>query len=150
MTEPGIVRTRFAPSPSGHLHVGGARTALFCRVYAAARGGRMIVRIEDTDRKRSSDAAGLAFLEDLAWLGIDWDEGPEHDGCGGGATGPYYQSQRRSVYDEHVERLVATGKAYPAFETPEELDESRTDTIGPGCASTTRRSGATSRRGGPT
>ncbi|MCH6551922.1 MAG: glutamate--tRNA ligase, partial [Planctomycetes bacterium] len=71
---PKVVRTRFAPSPSGHLHVGGARTALFGWAYARARGGRFILRIEDTDRKRSSDAATAAFFEDLTWLGIDWDE----------------------------------------------------------------------------
>ncbi len=76
MSQPPIVRTRFAPSPSGHLHVGGARTALFCWAYARAKGGNFILRIEDTDQKRSSDAASMAFLEDLKWLGIDWDEGP--------------------------------------------------------------------------
>ncbi|MEB3323677.1 MAG: glutamate--tRNA ligase family protein, partial [Synechococcaceae cyanobacterium] len=68
------IRTRFAPSPSGHLHVGGARTALFCWAYARARGGRFLLRLEDTDQKRSSEAAGAAVLEDLLWLGIDWDE----------------------------------------------------------------------------
>ncbi|MCP3904075.1 MAG: glutamate--tRNA ligase [Planctomycetes bacterium] len=106
------VRTRFAPSPSGHLHVGGARTALFCWAYARSRDGRFLLRIEDTDRKRSSDAAALGFLADLAWLGIDWNEGPEHDGCGGGDRGPYFQSQRREIYDGQIERLLASGAAY--------------------------------------
>ena len=117
--------TRFAPSPSGHLHVGGARTALFCWAYARRFGGRFILRIEDTDQKRSSDAASLAFLADLAWLGIGWDEGPEHDGNGGGDAGPYFCSERLDVYREQVDRLIADGHAYRAFETPEELDAAR-------------------------
>src|SRR5688572_21339395 len=103
---PATIRTRFAPSPSGHLHVGGARTALFCWAYAKGRagggvggGGKFVLRIEDTDQKRSSDAAGMAFLEDLKWLGIDWDEGPEYQGSGGGEFGPYHQSQRLAIYD---------------------------------------------------
>lgn len=117
--------TRFAPSPSGHLHVGGARTALFCQVFARARGGRFILRIEDTDQRRSSEAASTGFLEDLAWLGIDWDEGPEYDGHGGGSNGPYRQSERLDRYRECVDRLIAEGRAYRAFETAEELDASR-------------------------
>jgi len=120
-----VVRTRFAPSPSGHLHVGGARTALFCWAYARKRGGKFIVRIEDTDQKRSSDAAGMAFLEDLKWLGIEWDEGPEHDGCGGGAAAPYLQSQRLDLYNQQIDRLMTIGRAYRAFETPAELDAAR-------------------------
>ncbi len=120
------VRTRFAPSPSGHLHVGGARTALFCWAYARGHDGRFVLRIEDTDRKRSSDAATEAFFEDLAWLGIDWDEGPQHDGRGGGETGPYYQSQRREHYRTNIQRLLDEGRAYRAFETPDELSAART------------------------
>jgi glutamyl-tRNA synthetase len=123
-TEP-IVRTRFAPSPSGHLHVGGARTALFNWAFARAHGGRFLLRIEDTDRKRSSDAASMAFLEDLKWLGIEWDEGPEHEGCGGGEAGPYFASERREIYDGYLDRLLEEGQAYPAFETPEELQAAR-------------------------
>jgi glutamyl-tRNA synthetase len=119
------IRTRFAPSPSGHLHVGGARTALFGWAYARARGGRFILRIEDTDRKRSSEAASLGFLESLEWLGIGWDEGPEHSGNGGGEAGPYRQSERLDIYREHLERLLAAGRAYRAFETPEELEAMR-------------------------
>ncbi len=108
-----LVRTRFAPSPSGHLHVGGARTALFCRAYAKGRGGRFILRIEDTDRKRSSEAATAAFVEDLAWLDIHWDEGP------------FYQSQRLEHYHAHIERLLDDGRAYRAFETTQQLDAAR-------------------------
>lgn len=119
------VRTRFAPSPSGHLHVGGARTALFCFAYARGRDGRFVLRIEDTDQKRSSDSASMAFLEDLAWLGLRWDEGPEHDGCGGGDAGPYRQSERRAIYDGVIARLIEEGKAYRAFETPDELQAAR-------------------------
>jgi glutamyl-tRNA synthetase len=105
--------------------VGGARTALFCWAYARARGGRFILRIEDTDRKRSSEAATRAFLEELKWLGIEWDEGPEHDGCGGGEAGPYQQSQRLDLYRHHADRLIEQGCAYRAFETPQELDTAR-------------------------
>lgn len=119
------VITRFAPSPSGHLHVGGARTALYNWAFARKHGGRFILRIEDTDQKRSSDKAGLAFLDDLRWLGIDWDEGPEYDGCGGGENGPYHQSQRREIYRRYLDQLVEQGRAYPAFETPEEIDAAR-------------------------
>jgi len=80
-------RTRFAPSPSGHLHVGGARSALFCWAFAKGHNGQFLLRIEDTDQKRSSDAASTGFLEDLAWLGLDWDEGPQWHGRGGGVPG---------------------------------------------------------------
>lgn len=125
MAEPTTVRTRFAPSPSGHLHVGGARTALFCWAFARGRHGRFILRIEDTDQKRSSDAASMAFLEDLKWLGIEWDEGPEHEGCGGGAFGPYFSSERLKTYTAYAEQLIDAGLAYRAFETPEQLEEAR-------------------------
>jgi glutamyl/glutaminyl-tRNA synthetase len=139
------VITRFAPSPSGHLHVGGARTALFNWAYARRFGGTFILRIEDTDQKRSSDASSMAFLDDLAWLGIDWDEGPEYEtskrqnvktsksssvdaearSFGGGENGPYFQAQRLEIYERYMEQLVESGKAYRAFETPEELDAKR-------------------------
>ncbi|UCD76434.1 MAG: glutamate--tRNA ligase [Phycisphaerales bacterium] len=125
MTETTEIRTRFAPSPSGHLHVGGARTALFCWAYARRHGGRFVLRIEDTDQKRSSDAASMAFLEDLKWLGIEWDEGPEYEGCGGGHHGPYFQSQRVDIYNRYLDQLIAEGKAYRAFETAEELEAAR-------------------------
>ena len=101
MSSPSLVRTRFAPSPSGHLHVGGARTALFCWAYARKRGGKFMLRIEDTDVKRSSDAASMAFLEDLNWLGMTWDEGPAppHETGERGEHGPYFQSQRLDIYN---------------------------------------------------
>ncbi len=119
------VRTRFAPSPSGHLHVGGARSALFCWAFAANHDGTFLLRIEDTDQKRSSDAASRGFLEDLAWLGLDWGEGPEWHGRGGGDTGPYEQSNRLDIYERYLTQLIEAGHAYRAFETPEELTEAR-------------------------
>ena len=126
-TNPTIVRTRFAPSPSGPLHVGGARTALFCWAYAKAHGGSFILRIEDTDQKRSSDAACQALMHDLRWLGIDWDEGPEFDGIGGGDFGPYFCSKRLDIYHKYIDQLLDEGKAYRAFETPQDLDAARND-----------------------
>ena len=119
------LRTRFAPSPSGHLHVGGARTALFNWAYAQGRGGKFILRIEDTDQKRSSDAASVGFLKDLKWLGIDWNEGPEFEGCGGGDFGSYFQSERLDIYNKYLDQLVQQGKAYYAFDTAAELDAAR-------------------------
>ena len=120
--------TRFAPSPSGHLHVGGARTALFCWAYARKQaGGKFILRIEDTDQRRSSDAASAGFLEDLLWLGLQWDEGPEYQGVGGGPHGPYHQSERLDIYQAQLQRLIEIGRAYPAFETPEALDAQRAE-----------------------
>ncbi|MCC6907262.1 MAG: glutamate--tRNA ligase [Phycisphaerales bacterium] len=124
---PPIVRTRFAPSPSGHLHVGGARTALFCWAFAHQNRGKFILRIEDTDQKRSSDAASVGFLRDLKWLGINWDEGPEFEDCGGGDYGPYFQSQRLEIYTKYLDQLVAEGKAYYAFDTAAELDAKRVE-----------------------
>jgi glutamyl-tRNA synthetase len=121
------VRTRFAPSPTGHLHVGGARTALFCWAFARQHGGTFVLRIEDTDQKRSSEASARGLLEDLKWMGLDWDEGPEFEGCGGGDCGPYYQSERREFYDAAFERLIEAGHAYPAFETPDELAAKRAE-----------------------
>ena len=126
-TNPTIVRTRFAPSPSGPLHVGGARTALFCWAYAKAHGGSFILRIEDTDQKRSSDAACQALMHDLRWLGIDWDEGPEFDGIGGGDFGPYFCSKRLDIYHKYIDQLLDEGKANRAFETPQDLDAARSD-----------------------
>ena len=120
-----VLRTRFAPSPSGPLHVGGARTALFCWAYAKAHGGSFILRIEDTDQKRSSDAACQALMQDLRWLGIDWDEGPEYDGLGGGESGPYFCSKRLDIYHKYIEQLIDEGKAYRAFESPQKLQAAR-------------------------
>ncbi|RME41192.1 MAG: glutamate--tRNA ligase [Planctomycetota bacterium] len=111
------VRLRFAPSPTGYLHVGGARTALFNWLIARRHGGTFILRIEDTDRTRHVADSVAKILDDLRWLGLDWDEGPEV----GGPCGPYFQSQRRAIYDEHIRRLLESGNAYYALETPEEL-----------------------------
>ena len=120
-----VVVTRFAPSPSGDLHVGGARTALFCWAFARGRQGRFVLRIEDTDRKRSSDAAALGFQTALQWMGIDWDEGPMPDGSTCGDHGPYMQSERLAIYESHMERLLEADLAYHAFDTSEELDAKR-------------------------
>ncbi len=120
--------TRFAPSPTGHLHIGGARTALFN--WALSRpDGRFLLRIEDTDRVRSTEDAARGILEDLAWLGIAWDEGPELGGLGGDprGVGPFRQAERLGLYAEAVDWLVARDLAYPAFEPPEELDALRAE-----------------------
>jgi glutamyl-tRNA synthetase len=106
-------RTRFAPSPSGYLHIGGARTALFNYLFAQRHGGTYILRIEDTDRERSTDASIAAILESLTWLKITWDEGP------------FFQSRRTATYVAEVERLLADGKAYRCYCTAEELDTKR-------------------------
>lgn len=125
------VVTRFAPSPTGHLHIGGARSALFCWAYAKARGGRFMIRIEDTDLARSSEESARGILEDLAWLGIAWDDGPTHTfqghtlGDHSRPVGPYFQAQRASIYNAYVEDLVRRGRAYPAFDTPEETEAQR-------------------------
>lgn len=115
------VRTRFAPSPTGYLHIGGARTALFNYLLAKRHGGRFIVRIEDTDQTRNIEAADQKLLEDLRWLGLLWDEGPQV----GGEHGPYYQSQRLDIYQEHARKLLDDGLAYYAMESREELDAMR-------------------------
>ena len=120
-----VAVTRFAPSPSGDLHVGGARTALFCWAFARGRQGRFVLRIEDTDRKRSSDAAALGFQKALLWLGIDWDEGPMPDGSTRGDHGPYFQSERLELYQSHMNRLLEADLAYHAFDSSDELDAKR-------------------------
>ena len=119
MTE--TVRTRFAPSPTGYLHIGGARTALFNYLLARRLGGRFVLRIEDTDQARNIDAADQKLLDDLRWLGLTWDEGPEV----GGEFGPYYQSQRLDSYQQVTRELLERGDAYFAMETREELDAMR-------------------------
>jgi glutamyl-tRNA synthetase len=111
------VRVRFAPSPTGFLHIGGARTALFNWLYARHTDGTFILRIEDTDTARNTRAAVDVILDALRWLGLDWDEGPlssDPAGPSRGAHGPYFQSQRRAIYQRHVERLLARGHAYEA------------------------------------
>lgn len=115
------VRVRFAPSPTGPLHIGGVRTALYNYLFARQHGGDMILRIEDTDSQRFVPGAEQYINEALAWLGIKIDEGVSE----GGAYGPYKQSERRGIYREHVKMLLDNGKAYIAFDTPEELDAKR-------------------------
>ena len=115
------VVTRFAPSPTGYLHIGGARTALFNWLWARRAGGKFILRIEDTDQKRNTPTAARQVMDDLRWLGIMWDEGPEV----GGANGPYLQSQRKDIYDRYIKKLLDEKKAYYCFDTPEELDALR-------------------------
>ncbi len=112
------VRTRFAPSPTGYLHVGGARTALFNYLYARAQGGKFILRIEDTDQERSTEESYHQVLDSLKWLHLSWDEGPEV----GGAYGPYRQSERLEIYAKYAEELLAQKKAYRCFCTAEELE----------------------------
>src|SRR6058998_3020599 len=113
----GAVRVRFAPSPTGHLHVGGARTALFNWLYARHHRGTFLLRIEDTDRSRSTDENITAILEALEWLGLDWDEGPPTPG--------YRQTERLPIYRDHAERLRATGRAYYCDCPPELLERER-------------------------
>ncbi len=115
------VRVRFAPSPTGYLHVGGARTALFNWLFARNAGGRFILRIEDTDMERSTEESYRAIVEDLKWLSLEWDEGP----LVGGEFGPYFQSERRHLYREWCEKLVEQGKAYHCFCSPEDLERMR-------------------------
>ena len=102
------VRVRFAPSPTGYLHVGGARTALFNWLFARQHHGVFILRIEDTDDARNTDAARAAIFDGLRWLGLDWDEGPHV----GGDCGPYFQSQRQAIYDRYLAELTAAGRTY--------------------------------------
>ncbi|HNX27442.1 MAG TPA: glutamate--tRNA ligase, partial [Phycisphaerae bacterium] len=116
-----IVKTRFAPSPTGSLHVGGVRTALYSYALARKNGGRFLVRIEDTDRARHQEHAVPKILEDLRWLGLNWDEGMEV----GGSAGPYRQSERLDIYEKYIQKLLDEGKAYYAFDTEEELEALR-------------------------
>ncbi len=116
-----MIRTRIAPSPTGYLHIGTARTALFNYLFARKMGGKFVVRIEDTDRERSRPEFEKDIQEGLAWLGIHWDEGPDV----GGEYGPYRQSERTGIYREYLERLEADGKVYRCFCTVEELEKER-------------------------
>ncbi len=115
-------RVRFAPSPTGYLHVGGARTALFNWLFARHTGGTLILRIEDTDFERSSEEMVGGILDGMTWLGLDWDEGP------------FYQSKRLDLYRAAAEKLLASGSAYPCFCTKEELEQRRTAAVGAGRA----------------
>ncbi len=117
----GRVRVRFAPSPTGHLHIGGARTALFNWLFARKHGGTFVLRIEDTDVRRSREESARQITEALAWLGLYWDEGPGK----GGPYGPYFQSERLAIYQEFADRLLHAGLAYPCYCSPEELAHRR-------------------------
>ena len=108
-----MVRTRFAPSPTGYLHIGGARTALFSWAYARSRGGQFILRVEDTDRERSTDASVQAILDSMQWLGLDYDEGP------------FFQMDRLTRYKELADKLIAEDKAYPCYASKDELEAMR-------------------------
>lgn len=116
-----MVRTRFAPSPTGYLHIGGVRTALFCQLFARKYGGSFILRIDDTDEQRNIDSALVPILDGLRWLGIDWDEGPGIDG----PHAPYFQSQRKEKYRSAVEKLLSDGFAYRDYARPEEIQAER-------------------------
>jgi glutamyl-tRNA synthetase len=118
MTSP---RLRFAPSPTGYLHIGGVRTALFNWLWARKTGGAFVLRIEDTDQERSTPESRQVIFDSLRWLGIDWDEGPEK----GGPHGPYTQMERLGLYKEMSEKLIASGKAYRCYCTKGELDAAR-------------------------
>ena len=115
------VRTRFAPSPTGYMHIGGMRTALFNWLFARRHGGQFILRIDDTDQSRNIDEAVGPILAAFHWLGLEWDEGPEI----GGPNGPYFQSQRGDLYRAASEKLLAEGKAYRCFDTPEQIAADR-------------------------
>lgn len=118
VNDDGRVRVRFAPSPTGSLHVGGARTALFNYLYAKKMGGDFVLRVEDTDQARSTRASEESMIADLKWLGLDWDEGPDI----GGPCGPYRQSERGEIYKALAQKLVESGHVYPCFCTDEELE----------------------------
>ena len=115
------VRVRFAPSPTGALHIGGVRTALYNYLFAKQHGGDLVFRIEDTDSNRFVPGAEEYIIESFKWLGIKFDEGVSF----GGDKGPYRQSERRDIYKKYVKQLLDADKAYIAFDTPEELEERR-------------------------
>ena len=115
------IRVRFAPSPTGPFHIGGARSALFNWLLARKLGGKMVLRIEDTDRKRSTPESEENIKAALKWLGMDWDEGVDV----GGPYGPYHQMERLDIYRKFTDRLLAEGKAYYCYCTPEELEAER-------------------------
>ena len=122
------VRVRYAPAPTGFLHVGGARTALYDWLFARHHGGVFVLRVEDTDRERSTEESVQAIQDALRWLGIDWDEGPGV----GGPFGPYRQTERLDIYRQASDRLLAEGNAYRCWCTPEELEERRRATLAQG------------------
>src|ERR1700733_9894689 len=111
------MKTRFCPSPTGLLHLGNLRAALFNKLYTRKHRGIFLLRIEDTDKERSKEAFSIGLQKDLKWLGLDWDEGPEV----GGELGPYYQSERAPIYDRFYQALETKGFAYPCFCSEERL-----------------------------
>jgi glutamyl-tRNA synthetase len=117
------VRVRFAPSPTGFLHLGGARTALYNWLWARQTGGTFILRVEDTDRERSTEAAVKAIFDSLQWLGLDWDEGP----LVGGDQGPYFQMQRLEIYQLYAQKLIDAGRAYRCYCTAQDLERARAE-----------------------
>ena len=119
------VRTRFAPSPTGFLHIGGARTTLYSWLFARRHGGKFVLRIEDTDEVRSTDESVTAILDSISWLGLDWDEGPVNGHDDKGPFAPYFQMKRVETYRKHLQQLMAAGRAYKCYCTKEELDEMR-------------------------
>ncbi len=116
-----MIRVRFAPSPTGYLHVGGLRTALYNYLFARRSNGITVLRIEDTDQTRYVEGAAESLIQTLKTMGIEFDEGPEN----AGEYGPYYQSQRLDLYQEHAGQLIEQGDAYYCFCTPEELETMR-------------------------
>ena len=119
------VRTRFAPSPTGFLHIGGARTTLYNWLFARHHGGEFILRIEDTDEVRSTHDSVTAILDSIKWLGLNWDEGPITETTDKGPHSPYYQMQRVAIYKKYLDQLVEAGKAYKCYCTKEVLDQMR-------------------------
>ncbi|OXC41240.1 MULTISPECIES: glutamate--tRNA ligase [Lactobacillus] len=124
------IRVRYAPSPTGHLHIGNARTALFNYLFARHNKGTMVLRIEDTDKKRNVKGGSKSQMENLHWLGIDWDEGPDK----GGDYGPYRQSERKEIYQKYIDQLIDEGKAYYSYKTEEELEAQREEQRAAGVA----------------
>ncbi|MBI3313506.1 MAG: glutamate--tRNA ligase [Candidatus Omnitrophica bacterium] len=114
-----MIRVRFAPSPTGYLHLGNIRTALFNYLFVKRQGGKFVLRVEDTDRERSKPEFRQALMEDMLWMGIRWDEGPEV----GGEFGPYLQSERLAIYQKYLDQLIEQGKAYYCYVTEEETEE---------------------------
>lgn len=115
------VRVRFSPSPTGHLHLGGGRTALYDYLLARQTGGQFILRLEDTDRKRLVPGAEQELMDGLRWLGLEWDEGPDV----GGAYGPYRQSERKEIYLDFARKLIETGNAFYCFCSPDHIEKVR-------------------------
>src|SRR5204862_355592 len=120
------MRARFAPSPTGYLHIGGVRTALFNWLLVRRHGGQFILRIDDTDAERNRAEALLPILDGFRWLGMNWDEGPTLDGADSvGPHAPYFQSQRNHLYVEAARKLLEAGHAYPDYMTKDQLDADR-------------------------